>query len=288
MNRTYEVGGHRFAVSGDKLLHSLDGINGFQPFLIETEGIQTAFVIEANEEQPVPAFQKKLYTFQYEDIDSIFGTTDKGYRLDLCPDNEEALHLWMEKDHTLLWVDGNVSPRLLRFAIWMAYGIMTAAEYTASLHSSCIVWQGKAVLFLGESGTGKSTHTSLWLKHIEGSRLLNDDSPMVRYEDGEVWVYGSPWSGKTPCYKAERYPLAACVRLSQAPQNAIRKLNIIQAMAALHPSTPPAFAYDSDLYDGISRLLDKILSHVPVYHLACLPNKEAAELSCQTVWGNRS
>ena len=53
-------------------------------------------------------------------------------------------------------------------------------------------------------------------------------------------VYGSPWSGKTPCYKAERYPLAGCVRLSQAPYNKIRRLNTLQAYAALHPSAPPS------------------------------------------------
>ncbi len=286
MDRLYKVGGHLFAVSGKQLLPSMDCISGFNPFRVEATDEQPAFVMEANDEQPVPTFEKELYAFKYEDIDSVFGTTEKGYRLDLRPDEEEALSLWVERGNKQLPMAGNTSPRLLRFAIWMAYGIMVASEDTASLHSSCIVYQDKAVLFLGESGTGKSTHTSLWLKHIPGVRLLNDDSPMIRFEGGEVWAYGSPWSGKTPCYKAEYYPLAACVRLSQAPHNAIRKLNIIQAMAALHPSTPPAFAYDADLYDGISHLLDKILSHVPVYHLECLPDADAAALSCRTIFGD--
>ncbi len=288
MNKTYEIGGHPFAVVGEELLSSLESINGFKPFQAEHTEVLPKFIIQGNDGQPIVPFRKELYTFKYEDIDSVFGITEEGYRLDLCPEDREALVLCVKKGSKNLWITGNLSPRLVRFAVWMAYGIMTAAEDTASLHSSCIVHQGKAVLFLGESGTGKSTHTSLWLKHIPGSQLLNDDSPMVRYEDGTVWAYGSPWSGKTPCYKAERYPLAGCVRLSQAPHNAIRHLNIIQAMAALHPSTPPAFAYDADLYDGVSHLLDKILSHVPVYHLACLPDKEAAELSCQTIFGKRS
>ncbi len=285
MDRIYRVGGHCFAVSGEALLRSVDSIHGFRPFEAKEVDAQPEFTVTMNDGQPVPAFHQQLYTFKYEDIDSFFGTTAEGYRLDLCPDGEELLSLCVGKGSHSLWVEGNTSPRLVRFALWMAYGIMTAAGDTASLHSSCIVYQGKAVLFLGESGTGKSTHTSLWLKHIPGSRLLNDDSPMIRCEGGEVWAYGSPWSGKTPCYKPERYPLAACVRLSQAPHNAIRRLNILQALAALHPSAPPAFAYDASLYDGISHLLDRILSRVPVYHLACLPDCAAAELSCQTIFG---
>lgn len=139
----------------------------------------------------------------------------------------------------------------------MGYGLMTVRKDTVALHGSCIVYKGKAVLFLGESGTGKSTHTRLWRENIAGSKLLNDDSPIVRYEEGGVWVYGSPWSGKTPCYKAECYPLAGCVRLSQAPYNKIRRLNTLQAYAALHPSAPPAFAYEEELYSGVCSLLER-------------------------------
>ena len=154
-----------------------------------------------------------------------------------------------------------------------------------AIHSSCIVYKNKAYLFLGESGTGKSTHTRLWRENIEGAVLLNDDSPMIRVEEGKVWAYGSPWSGKTPCYKQERYELAGCVRLSQAPYNKIKKLSVLQAYGAIHPSCPPEFAYDSLLYDGVSGFIGKMLSQVPFYHLVCLPDADAARLSCTTITG---
>ena len=96
--------------------------------------------------------------------------------------------------------------------------------------------------------------------------------------------YGSPWSGKTPCYKQERYELVGCVRLSQAPFNQIRKLSVLQSYGAIHPSCPPEFAYDSNLYDPISQFIDKLITNTPFYHLACLPNKEAAELSFHTLF----
>jgi hypothetical protein len=145
-----------------------------------------------------------------------------------------------------------------------------------------------AVLFLGESGTGKSTHTRLWREHIGGAFLLNDDSPFLRVEDGKVWAYGSPWSGKTPCYKQERYELKGCVRLSQAPYNRIRKLPVLQAYGAIHPSCPPEFAYDGVLYDHVSSFINRLLSAVPFYHLACLPDGAAAQLSCQTLFGDEA
>jgi hypothetical protein len=125
----------------------------------------------------------------------------------------------------------------------------------------------------------------LWRENIEGAVLLNDDSPMLRIIDGKPWMFGSPWSGKTPCYKSESYPLAACVRLSQAPYNKIHRLNIPQGYAAIHPSCPPDFAYDDTLYDYISETLSDMLGQVPMFHLECLPNAEAAQLSCQTVFG---
>ena len=108
---------------------------------------------------------------------------------------------------------------------------------------------------------------------------------MLRIIDGKPWMFGSPWSGKTPCYKQESYPLAACVRLSQAPYNKIQRLSIPQAYAALHPSCPPDFAYDDALYDYISETIGEVLAQVPLYHLACLPDADAARLSCQTVFG---
>lgn len=65
------------------------------------------------------------------------------------------------------------------------------------LHSSAVSYGGKAYLFTADSGTGKSTHTSLWADNIKGAEILNDDKPAVRIIDGEAMAFGTPWSGKT-------------------------------------------------------------------------------------------
>lgn len=280
MNKTYQVAGHRFLVSGDKLCKAVEGIAGFRPFEARKGETLFSFV----EDTVVPVMENAQYTFEYEDVKGFFGRTDDGFLLKLEPSGENALYLWRTDGENEVRIGGNLSVRLYRFALWVGYGLMVLPYGTVAVHSSCIVYRDKAVLFLGESGTGKSTHTRLWREHVEGAFLLNDDSPVLRAEDGRVWAYGSPWSGKTPCYRQERYELEACVRLSQAPYNRITRLPLLQAYGAIHPSCPPEFAYDSGLYDHVSGFIDKLLASVPFYHLACLPDREAALLSCRTIF----
>lgn len=297
MDRIYKIGGHCFALPDERLMEAVDGISGFKPFVWQPDLVSAKDVYEGawlpdftvweGNGWGFPAFQRKSYGFGYEDVTGTFGVSGDSFLLELAPQGEPSLYLrTMGGTGRGICLYGNYSPRLLRFALWMGYGLMTVRKDTVALHGSCIVYKGKAVLFLGESGTGKSTHTRLWRENIAGSKLLNDDSPIVRYEEGGVWIYGSPWSGKTPCYKAERYPLAGCVRLSQAPYNKIRRLNTLQAYAALHPSAPPAFAYEEELYSGVCSLLEKMVSSIPVYHLECLPDAEAVKLVCRTLYGD--
>lgn len=177
------------------------------------------------------------------------------------------------------------NPSIFRFGLWITFNLRASARGVLAIHSSVLIHDSAAVLCLGESGTGKSTHTRLWREHIAGTELLNDDSPMVALRDGIASVYGSPWSGKTPCFRNLHYPIRGFLRLSQAPVNEIRKLSTLMAYGALQPSMPPSFSYDAELFDRTNNLLSALLRQVPVYHLRCLPNREAAELACQTLYG---
>jgi hypothetical protein len=284
MNNTYKIAGHRFRVSGENLCKAMESIDGFSTFLVEGDDALFSFV----EGIDVPEIKRVQYEFSYEDIIGVFGKTADGFLLSLKPENEESLNLWHNKNEDKVLINGNLSAMLYRFALWIGFGLMTIPYNTVAIHSSCIVYNNKAILFLGESGTGKSTHTRLWRKNIEGAFLLNDDSPILRVEDNKIWAYGSPWSGKTPCYKQERYELKACVRLSQASYNQISKSSILQAYGAIHPSCPPEFAYDENLYEHISGFINDLLSKVPFYHLECLPDKEASLLSFKTIFGDEA
>ena len=167
-------------------------------------------------------------------------------------------------------------------AIMIMYALATATSRTALFHSSVVSYKERAYMFLGHSGTGKSTHSSLWLKHIEGTELVNDDNPVVRINDqNEVRVYGSPWSGKTPCYRNVSYPVGSIVKLDQAPYNDIKRLKGIKAYAAVIPSISGK-RWDKELAEGLHETENLIAQLVPVWHLDCLPDKAAAQLCCKT------
>jgi len=175
-------------------------------------------------------------------------------------------------------------PNILRFALWSAYCMVGLQRGALPIHASTVVWRDRAVLCLGESGTGKSTHTRLWINHIEGSYLLNDDSPILSVADGTVRVYGSPWSGKSPCFRQECHPVAALLRLEQAPHNTIHRLATIPSFAALQPSCPPTLAHDERCMDQLVDFVSKVIKKTPVYRLQCLPDPAAAALSHRTIF----
>ena len=176
------------------------------------------------------------------------------------------------------------SQAVLRYALWLAYAMPALSFHAVPVHSSVVVAHGQAVLCLGESGTGKSTHTRLWMQHIAGSNLLNDDSPIVRVESDGVWAYGSPWSGKTPCFINRRVPVRAFVRLSQAPSNKIVRLPRLAAFGSLLPSCPPDAARLESSLDALVDYVGRVVAQVPVYHLDCLPDADAARLCHATLF----
>lgn len=168
-------------------------------------------------------------------------------------------------------------------ALMVMYALATANKQTALFHSSVVSFQDKAYMFLGKSGTGKSTHSRLWLKYIEGTELINDDNPVVRiHDDGSILVYGSPWSGKTPCYRNVSYPLGAIVLLEQAPQNVIRRLKPLEAYAALMISISGK-RWDSRLAEGLHETENLLVTHASIWHLDCLPDKDAARVCNEMV-----
>ena len=67
-------------------------------------------------------------------------------------------------------------------------------------------------------------------------------------------------------------------------ENQIKNLELLQAFGAIHPSCPPAFAYDDALYDHICNFIDKLLSSTQFYQLTCRPDEEAAQLAYRTIF----
>jgi hypothetical protein len=141
--------------------------------------------------------------------------------------------------------------------------------------------QEQGCAFIGPSGIGKSTHSRLWLQHIPGARLLNDDQPVLRlHPDGTVMLYGSPWSGKTTCYHNEGVRLKALFFMQQASENAITRLSGIETFQQLMKATS-LMGRDTITFQAISQTQAAICGAVPAYRFQNQPTEEAAALSYQ-------
>lgn len=178
------------------------------------------------------------------------------------------------------------NPAVLSWLLMLVYGQAVISLNTLLIHASVVEKDGVGYAFLGKSGTGKSTHSRMWMTALEGVELLNDDNPAVRVRpDGTVWVYGTPWSGKTPCYRDRGVRLGGIVRLRQAPANRWKSRHYTEALAALLPSCT-GIRWDRSRFDKLVDILEKVVGVVPVGLLECLPDVEAAAL-CYREIGNR-
>ncbi len=173
----------------------------------------------------------------------------------------------------------------LKFLLWNAYALVALQKGVVPIHASAVIKDGAAVLCLGESGTGKSTHTRMWMENISGARMLNDDSPMLKMDGGKLRVYGSPWSGKMDFYINEDYEVKGLVRIKRALQNEILKLDPMRSLVAVYPSLSPMFANDTEMADKMLDIVSDIIETTPIYTLACLPNGDAARVAYEELYG---
>lgn len=168
---------------------------------------------------------------------------------------------------------GHMLSSLLR----IAYSQAILCHDALAVHASAVYHQDEAFLFMGKSGTGKSTHSALWMKHIPDTGLLNDDNPTVRIICGRAYAWGTPWSGKTPCYKDLFYPIGGMVRLTQASENSFCRQDGTDAFVTILPGCS-VISRDQVLRNRLYDTLSRLAEIVPVAALGCRPDKEAALL----------
>ena len=151
------------------------------------------------------------------------------------------------------------------------------------LHSSAVEMDGKAYLFSGFCGAGKSTHTRLWKSTFgEKAQVFNDDKPALRCIDGVWYAYGAPWSGKDGINQNKKVPLAGICFLKQAKENKIRRLSPSESLKYLFAQTTYKFIEAKNL-DLMLTQADKLVRMIPIFELENRPEPEAAQLSYETM-----
>ena len=155
------------------------------------------------------------------------------------------------------------------------------------IHASAVMVDGNGYLFTALSGTGKSTHARLW-RELLGDRavMVNDDKPILRYIDGEFYVYGTPWMGKHYLGKNVRAKVKAVCKLEQAKTDSIEEISVPEMVLALFNQT--VRPTDESSMDKLLHLLDRLFKNVKTYRLKCTPTLNAAKLSYKVMSGDSS
>ena len=174
------------------------------------------------------------------------------------------------------------------------------------LHASCVKYQGKAYMFSGPCGAGKSTHSALWIKHFDGTTYINDDKPALRLikageaknteltNDGEDnsnptdnfggcewYAFGTPWCGKDYINTNDSAPIGGICFIKQGEGNSIRQLSAEEIIPMFLEQTVHKLSAVNMI--KLLDLLGQLINAVPFYELTCEPTLEAAELSRKTM-----
>lgn len=191
----------------------------------------------------------------------------------LCPNAKNVLYI-----HAPLW-DQLSRPLNCFHLIGLEDVLLRRNAFL--LHSSVVMHQGKAVLFCGPSGTGKSTQAKLWNEHL-GAQILNGDRCVIMQKDDGFYGGGSPLAGSSGIYRKEQAPIAGIFLISHGEQNSISRLGF-DAFPSLFSQTL-VNSWDTDFMDRIIDLYQKLFEIVPIYHFECLPDVSAVERAYQLLF----
>lgn len=147
-----------------------------------------------------------------------------------------------------------------------------ALEGGVELHGCGVVWRGRALVFCGRSGAGKSTTARLWRRHAPEARLLSDDRVVLRPSRSGMRAWGTPWHGDGGFASPGAAPLGALFFLRHARATRITSLAPAEAAARLFTrSFPPTWDRE-----GVARTLDacaEAASRAPAFELAFRPDR---------------
>lgn len=270
--------------------NSMSLLHSFKPFRCdEVEGDLFFRLTVDDSLRPIPKERRKrIRTFDTGNGDTVVDRIDDGGYQFIIKDIKggECALLQSNKEFTECYcaLNGNYDMRTfgLNNALMLIFAFAGSRRQTLLVHASLVRNNGYGYAFIAKSGTGKSTQVSMWLRYIPGCDLMNDDNPIVRIIDGVPYIYGGPWSGKTPCYRNVKAKLGAITRIDRAQENSIERLKPIEAFASFLPSCS-SMKWDKEIYGHICDTVTKVVETTGIYTLHCLPNEEAAQICYKAI-----
>lgn len=156
-----------------------------------------------------------------------------------------------------------------------------------ALHSASILYRGKAWLFSGHSGMGKSTHTNLWKEQF-GVKIINGDLNLIGWSKSSQneseqntnkhpIVYGMPWCGTSGIASTKVYPLGGIVLLGRSDRDHFESLaqdqKIVRVMQRMISPV-----WKQEMLEQNLKCAEQLAGQIPIYYLLCTKNPSAAQV----------
>ena len=153
---------------------------------------------------------------------------------------------------------------------------------TVMFHGSCVVREGRAYIFTGRSGSGKSTHTALWCRVFgEQAFILNDDKPFLKLNGDLVTAYGSPWDGKSRKNRNTSAPVQGICILEKDVHDHIRRTTLTEEFTGLTYQTFRPL--EEQNFERSVTLFRRIMSRIPLYRMGCTLSPDAPRVSWEAM-----
>jgi hypothetical protein len=169
----------------------------------------------------------------------------------------------------------SANPYSLNSMLRIIHTLLLAEQGGFLVHASSAVRNGRAFLFAGVSGAGKTTMARL--APPDATLLTDEISYVSRQEDG-YHAYGTPFAGDLGRLGENmRAPLAALYLLTKGTENKVEPVSAPEASRALLENIL-CFTQDSEVVRSIFEAACDFVCRVPIRRLTFAPDARVWEM----------
>ena len=266
-----------------QLIADPDAISSeFLPFQT-TQNIPADLTIELNAGVPDIQYADAALLIRHEQL--LIYETEESYLLKF-PQAPQLSFALLNKDGSYASVY-YTQPYTEAFASDLFHAVRILFLYTAqlhgcyALHSASVYYRGKAWLFSGHSGMGKTTHTNLWqsLYHV---KMLNGDLNLISFLDNDPVIYGMPWCGTSQIADTETYSLGGIILLDRSSRDECLPL-LLNEQILLCTQRLISPTWTANLFQRNLDFISSLVNHISVCMLKCTKNPSAAAAAKQWI-----
>jgi hypothetical protein len=173
------------------------------------------------------------------------------------------------------WIQQTANPYSIDAVLRIIHSLVLASQGGFLLHSASAIRNGKAFLFAGVSGAGKTTISGLAPHDVT---LLTDEISYVRRCDDGYVAFGTPFTGElAKLGENVLAPISALYLLAQGEENRIDPISPADATRSILANLL-FFAKQEELVDRVFHSVFEFVSRVPVARLTFMPDSRVWEL----------